>query len=93
MGLDPHECLTEVDEDGDVKYSVRVQVQVLDTIVLEETLEEVTRLKSQPALEGPKRRTREGGSEWEPIKILFKNSAYEPDFTLAPPQASLAKFT
>jgi hypothetical protein len=34
-----------------------------------------------------------GGSEWEPIKILFKNSAYEPDFTRAPPQASLAKFT
>jgi hypothetical protein len=42
---------------------------------------------------GPKRRTREGGSEWEPIKILFKNSAYEADFTHAPPQASLAKFT
>jgi hypothetical protein len=36
-------------------------------------------------VEGPKRRTREGGSEWESIKILFKNSAYEPDFTLAPP--------
>jgi hypothetical protein len=44
-------------------------------------------------LEGPKRRTREGGSEWEPIKILFKNSAYESKFTRAPPQASLAKFT
>jgi hypothetical protein len=43
--------------------------------------------------EGPIRRTREGGSEWEPIKILFKNSANEPDFTRAPPQASLAKFT
>jgi hypothetical protein len=44
--------------------------------------------------EGPNRRTREGGgSEWEPIKILFKNSAYEPNFTCAPPQASLAKFT
>jgi hypothetical protein len=43
--------------------------------------------------EGPKRRTRERGSEWEPIKILFKNSAYEPNFTRAPPQASLAKFT
>jgi flagella basal body P-ring formation protein FlgA len=43
--------------------------------------------------EGPKRQTREGGSEWEPIKILFKNSAYEPDFTRAPLQASLAKFT
>jgi hypothetical protein len=36
----------------------------------------------------------EGGwSEWEPIKILFKNSAYEPNFTRAPTQASLAKFT
>jgi hypothetical protein len=34
-----------------------------------------------------------GGSEWEPIKILFKNTAYEPNFTRAPPQASLAKFT
>jgi hypothetical protein len=43
--------------------------------------------------EGPKRRTREGGSEWEPIKILFKNSAYEPKFTRAPQRASLAKFT
>jgi hypothetical protein len=44
--------------------------------------------------EGPKRRTREGGgSEWEPIKILFKNSAYEPKFIRAAPQASLAKFT
>jgi hypothetical protein len=43
--------------------------------------------------EGPKRRTREGGSEWGPIKILFKNWAYEPDFTRAPPQASLAMFT
>jgi hypothetical protein len=44
-------------------------------------------------LQGPKRRTREGGSELEPIKILFKNSAYEPNFTRAPPQAFLAKFT
>jgi hypothetical protein len=26
-------------------------------------------------------------------KILFKNSTYEPDFTRAPPQASLAKPT
>jgi hypothetical protein len=43
--------------------------------------------------EGPKQQTREGGSEWEPIKILFKNSSYEPDFTHATPQASLAKST
>jgi hypothetical protein len=34
-----------------------------------------------------------GGSEWEPIKILFKNLAYEPDFTHVPAQASLAKPT
>jgi hypothetical protein len=34
-----------------------------------------------------------GGSEWEPIKVLFKNSTYEPDFTRSPPQASLAKST
>jgi hypothetical protein len=34
-----------------------------------------------------------GGSEWESIKILLKNSAYEPDLTRAPLQASLAKST
>jgi hypothetical protein len=33
------------------------------------------------------------GSEWEPMKILLKNSAYEPNFTQTPPQASLAKST
>jgi hypothetical protein len=46
-------------------------------------------IKIKKKLEGPKRRTREG----EPIIILFKNSAHEPEFTRAPPQASLAKFT
>jgi hypothetical protein len=49
------------------------------------------------ACEGPKRQIKEAGggrgSEWELIKIVFKNSAYEPDFTRAPPQASLAKST
>jgi hypothetical protein len=35
----------------------------------------------------------EGWSEWEPIKILFMNSAYEPDFIHAPPQACFAKPT
>jgi hypothetical protein len=35
----------------------------------------------------------ERGSEWEPIKILFKNSAYESDFTRTPPQVSLVKST
>jgi hypothetical protein len=42
-----------MDEDGDVKNFVMVQVQVLDTVVLEETLEEVTRQEGQPALHEP----------------------------------------
>jgi hypothetical protein len=46
VGLDPHKGLTVVDENGDVKDSVGVQVQVLDTVVLEETLEEVARRES-----------------------------------------------
>jgi hypothetical protein len=46
VGLDPHKGLAEVDEDGDVKDSIRVQVPVLDTVVLEETLEEVARRES-----------------------------------------------
>jgi hypothetical protein len=41
--FDPHEGFAEVDKDGDVKNAIRVQVQVLNTVVLEETLEEVTR--------------------------------------------------
>jgi hypothetical protein len=48
VGLDAHEGLTEVDEDGDVKDSVGVQVQVPDTVVLEETLEEVLAGRASP---------------------------------------------
>jgi hypothetical protein len=40
-GLDSHECFTEVHEDGDVKKAIGVQVQVLDTVVIEKTLEEI----------------------------------------------------
>jgi hypothetical protein len=43
VGFDPHEGFAKVDEEGDMKNSIRVQVQVLDTVVLEETLEEVAR--------------------------------------------------
>jgi hypothetical protein len=43
MGFDPHEGLTEVYKDGNVRNAIRVQVQVLDTVVLEETLEEIAR--------------------------------------------------
>jgi hypothetical protein len=53
VGLDPHEGLTKMDEDEDMKNSVRVQVQVLDTVVLEETLKEVARREGQPALHEP----------------------------------------
>jgi hypothetical protein len=37
-----------MDEDGDVKNPVRVQVQVLDTVVLEETLEEALAERASP---------------------------------------------
>jgi hypothetical protein len=53
VGLDPHKGLVEMDEDGDMNNPVRVQVQVLDTVVLEETLDEVTRREGQPALHEP----------------------------------------
>jgi hypothetical protein len=43
VGFDPHKGFAEVDRDGDVKNAIMVQVQVLDTVVLEETLEEVAR--------------------------------------------------
>jgi hypothetical protein len=33
VGFDPHEVFAEVDKDGDVKNSIRVQFQVLDTVV------------------------------------------------------------
>jgi hypothetical protein len=43
VGLDPHKCFTEVYKDGDLTNSIRVQVQVLDTVVLEEALEVIAR--------------------------------------------------
>jgi hypothetical protein len=41
VGLDSYECLIEVYEDGDVENTIGVQVQVLDTVVLEQPLEEI----------------------------------------------------
>jgi hypothetical protein len=38
VGLDPHKGFAEMYKDGDVKNSIRVQVQVLDTVVLKEAL-------------------------------------------------------
>jgi hypothetical protein len=39
VGLDSHECFTEVHDDEEVKNAIRVEVQVLDTVVIEKTLE------------------------------------------------------
>jgi hypothetical protein len=41
VGLDSHECLTEVYKDRDVKNTIGVEVQVLDTVVPEQPLEEI----------------------------------------------------
>jgi hypothetical protein len=41
VGLDPHERLAEMYEDGDMKNTVGIQVQVLDTVVLQQFLEEI----------------------------------------------------
>jgi hypothetical protein len=55
VGLDPHKGLTEVDEHRNVEDLVGVEVQVLDTVVLEEAFEEVARRESQPALDEPRK--------------------------------------
>jgi hypothetical protein len=42
MGLDSQKCLAEVHKDGDVENTIGIQIKVLDAIVPEQTLEEVT---------------------------------------------------
>jgi hypothetical protein len=39
-----------MDEDRYVEDAIGVQVEVLDTVIIEKTLEEVARWESQPAL-------------------------------------------
>jgi hypothetical protein len=41
MGLDPQKSFAEMYEDGGVKYTVGVEVEVLDAVVPHEPLEEV----------------------------------------------------
>jgi thiaminase len=43
VGLVPHNGFVEMYKDREMKNAIRVQVQVLDTVVLEETLEEIAR--------------------------------------------------
>jgi hypothetical protein len=42
VGLDPHKRLAEMYEDGDMKNTIGIQVQVLDIVVLQQPLEEIT---------------------------------------------------
>jgi hypothetical protein len=42
VGLDPQECFTKVDEDCGMENTVGVEVEVLDAVVPQKALEEVT---------------------------------------------------
>jgi hypothetical protein len=48
LGLDSQECFTEVDEDRYIEDSIGVQVEVLDTIIVEKTFEEVLAGRAKP---------------------------------------------
>jgi hypothetical protein len=64
VGLDPHEGFAKMNKDGDVKNAIGIQVQVLDTVVLEKTLEEVGRRECRSAL-------RESGKHGDLIGIFL----------------------
>jgi hypothetical protein len=50
MGLDPKKSFAEMYEDGGVKYTVGVEVEVLDAVVPHEPLEEAARWERELAL-------------------------------------------
>jgi hypothetical protein len=50
MGLDPQKSFAEMNEDGGVKNTVGVEVEVLDAVVPHEPLEEVARREQEPVL-------------------------------------------
>jgi hypothetical protein len=50
VGLDSHKCLTEMEEDGDVEDTIEVEVEVLNAMVSEHPIEEVTRRRGEFAL-------------------------------------------
>jgi hypothetical protein len=53
--LDPKESLAKMHEDCGMKNTVGVQIQVLDSIVPEETLEEIASREREPALHEPRK--------------------------------------
>jgi hypothetical protein len=48
--LDPQECLTEVNEDGGMEYTVGVEIDVLDAVVPKKTFEELACWQCESAL-------------------------------------------
>jgi hypothetical protein len=54
VGFDPQESFAKMDEDGGVKDTIGVYIEVLNTVVLQESLEEVARWESQPTLHEPR---------------------------------------
>jgi hypothetical protein len=48
VGFDPQESFAKMDEDGGVEDTVGIEIEVLNTVVLQEPLEEVARWESQP---------------------------------------------
>jgi hypothetical protein len=54
VGFDPQESFAKMDEDGGVEDTIGVEIEVLNTVVLQEPLEEVARWESQPALHEPR---------------------------------------
>jgi hypothetical protein len=53
--LDPKESFTKMHEDHDMENTVRVQVEVLNSIVPEEALEEITSRERESALHEPRK--------------------------------------
>jgi hypothetical protein len=53
VGLDTHKSLAEMNEDGDVEDSIRVEIEVLNTIVPEHALEEITGRQRQSTFHEP----------------------------------------
>jgi hypothetical protein len=54
VGLDAQESFAKMNEDGGMEDTIGVEIEVLDTVVLQEPLEEVARRESQPALHEPR---------------------------------------
>jgi hypothetical protein len=54
VGLDPHKGLAEVREDGDVEDPIGVEVEVLDVVVPEHSLEEVACRQCESTLHEPR---------------------------------------